>query len=109
MDAPAIVGMLETDFERGGGLSNHALQHVVRLLDEASPDAKLSVLAEAIVLLLQYTDLRKREALVAGLDGALKRSGHCLAFESVFRTTEYELFSDDMLLRPEDMGDGVDK
>ena len=76
--------------------SNHALQAVVRLIDD-NAQSRLSTLAETIVLLLRYTDTRKREAFVSALDGALRRAGHCDTFESVFRTTEYELFGDALL------------
>ena len=98
MDAGAIIDMLEMDYAHHPTQpSSHTLQHIVRLIDESAQD-KLDILADTIVLLLRFTDTRKREAFVAGLDGALRRADHCYAFESVFRTTEYELYGDAMLL-----------
>ena len=94
----AIVDILETDHvHHPTQPSSHALHRVIRLIDE-SPQDKVDILAEAIVLLLRYTDTRKREVFVAALDGALKWAGHCCSFESVFRTTEYELFGEAMLV-----------
>jgi hypothetical protein len=89
MDAGAIVEILERDYaRRPGGPSSQALNRIVALVDEGN---KIDTLAETIVLLLRFEDVPKREAFVVALDGALKRSGHCHAFESVFRTTEFEL------------------
>jgi hypothetical protein len=92
MDADTIITALETDYiHHRTQISSHTLHHIIRLIDESARN-KLDILAEAIVLLLRFTDTRKREVFVAALDGALKWAGHCHAFESVFRTTEYELY-----------------
>ena len=92
MDADTILGALETDYiHHQTRISSHTLHRIVRMIDENAQN-KLGVLAEAIVLLLRFTDTRKREVFVAALDCALSSSGHCHAFESVFRTTEYELY-----------------
>jgi len=97
-DAQIIIDILEHDY-----CIHHiiikpvTLQAIVRLIDESSHN-KLDTLAETIILLLQYTDTRKREAFVAALDDALRRAGHCDTFESVFRTTEYEIYGDAMLM-----------
>ena len=93
----AIIDMLETDHvHHPTQPSSHTLHHIIRYIDESAQN-KLDILAEAIVQLLRFTDTRKREKFVAALDGALKWAGHCSSFESVFRTTEYELYGDAML------------
>jgi hypothetical protein len=104
-DANLIINMLERDYPNHPfHPSNHALQAIIRLLDE-SLCSKLDTFAETIVRLLQYTDTRKRESFVAALDGAFRRAGHCDTFETVFRTTEYEIYGDAMMA-PESLEKG---